>query len=44
MPMSLAATCQEIDLENPAHGGQIHFFKPSDLFFDSEEEAIRKIE
>ena len=43
MPLSIATTCQETDTQNPSHGGLIHFFKPSDIFFDTEEQAIRKI-
>lgn len=42
--MSIATTCQEVDLENPSHGGQIHFFKPSNLFFEDEETALRRLE
>ena len=42
-PQCIAATCQDIDIENPSHGGLIHIFEPSSIFFDSEDEAIRKI-
>ena len=42
--MCMAATCQDTDSENPAHGGLIHFFKPSDIFFESKEDSLQKIE
>lgn len=43
-PRCIASTCQDIDIDNPSHGGLIHIFKPSSVFFDSKEEAIRRIE
>jgi hypothetical protein len=44
MAMSITTTCQELDLEHPTHGGQIHFFKPSDIFFEKDERVLKKLE
>ena len=43
-PRCIAATCQDLDIENPSHGGIVHIFEPSSIFFESKEDALRKIE
>ena len=33
-----------MDPENPLHGGLIHVFRPSELFFCSRDHALQRIE
>lgn len=41
--MTLASTYQEPEVELSAQGGFIHVFKPLDLFFQKEEEAVASL-
>lgn len=42
--MTVALTCQELDLENPQNGGVIHFFKLQEMFYGPKEDTLYRLQ